>query len=224
MSKTILYMAPGSCARVSAIALEEVGVDFESRVVRFMKGEHKSPEYKRYNPKGKVPALVHEGESLTENVAIITYLNERYGGLMPKVHDAVGRAGQLADLCFCASTLHPLVTRIRMPHFFAEENAAATVREIACKAMDEYFGLVETRLNENEWWYAEGWSAMDAYLFWVFWRVAGADYEVSRFPRYGEHAEQIQKRPSVTRALAREAVAEATLKREGLNFVPPLLA
>lgn len=221
MSATILYMAPGTCARVSAIALEELGIDFESRVIRFMKGEHKSAAYKRHNPKGKVPALVHEGETLTENVAIISYLNDRYGGLMPDAPDAIGRARQLADLCFCASTLHPLVTRIRMPHFFAGENASAAVRAMAVQAMDEYFQLVESRLEDRDWWYPPGWSAMDAYLSWVFWRVRGAEYDVSRFPRYVGHFERIQERPAVQRALAREAEAEAILREEGLLFIPP---
>ena len=40
MSDTILYMAPYTCARVTAIALEEAGIEFETRLVRFLKGEH----------------------------------------------------------------------------------------------------------------------------------------------------------------------------------------
>ncbi len=75
MSNIVLYMAPGSCARVSIIVLEELELEFETPVVRFMKGKHKSPEFKVKNPKGKVPALNYNGQALTENVAIITYLN-----------------------------------------------------------------------------------------------------------------------------------------------------
>lgn len=103
-------MSPGSCSRVSAIVLEELELDFESRVVRFMKGEHKSAEYKVHNPKGKVPALIHNGKALTENVAIITYLQKLSGQLLPKTHNELEYARQIADLCFCSSTLpfsHP---------------------------------------------------------------------------------------------------------------------
>jgi glutathione S-transferase len=42
MSETVLYAAPGTCARVPAIVLEEMGMAFETRVIRFLKGEHKS--------------------------------------------------------------------------------------------------------------------------------------------------------------------------------------
>ena len=77
MSNIQLYMAPGTCARVPCIALEEAGVEFESVLIRFVRGEHKSPEFKKLNPKGKVPTLVIHGKPLTENLAIITYLNQR---------------------------------------------------------------------------------------------------------------------------------------------------
>lgn len=221
MSNIILYMAPGTCARVSAIALEELGLSFETRVVRFMKGEHKSTEYKQHNPKGKVPALLYDGESLTENVAILTYLHERHGDLLPLTDNALAKARHLADLCFCATTLHPLVTRIRMPHLFAGEEAARDVKERGEAGMDEYFALIEQRLNNQLWWYGDKWSVIDAYIFWCFWRVEGAGYDVSRFPCFKTHARRMEERPSVQRALAREKAAEESLKQEGLLFVPP---
>ena len=223
MSTMTLYMAPGTCARVTAIALEELALPFESRVVRFMKGEHKSPEYKQHNPKGKVPTLVVDGQALTENVAILSFLNDRYGRLMPAVKDGFDKARQLADLCFCATTLHPIVTRIRMPHFFAGEESARIVRERGVEAMDEYFYLTEQRLSGQDWWYPEQWSAMDAYLYWCFWRVEGAGYDVSRFPRFTAHARRMESRPAVQRALTRELAAEHQLKEENLLFIPPIV-
>jgi len=78
MTDTVLYAAPGTCARVPMIALEEARQDFEVRVVRFMKNEHRSPEYLALNPKGKVPLLLMDGAPLTENVAILLHLAERF--------------------------------------------------------------------------------------------------------------------------------------------------
>jgi glutathione S-transferase len=216
-------MAPYTCARVTAIALEEAGVEFETRLVRFMRGEHKSPQFKARNPKGKVPALEIDGGVLTENVAILTYLAERFpeARLLPQDDSAMGRAHILADLCFCSSTLHPLVTRIRMPMFFAGADNALAVKQVAENAMDEYFGLVEDRLAQGRWWYGADWSAMDGYLYWVFWRVEGAGYDVTRFPRFCAHARAMEQRPAVRRTVAREEAAQAQLEAEGLAFVPP---
>ncbi len=223
MTDLTLFMAPGTCALVPVIALEEAGLSFECELIRFMKGQHKSPEYLKMNPKGKVPALVIGGEALTENIAIITYLNDRYpdAGLMPAAKNSLERARQLADLSFCAATLHPLVTRIRMPHFFASEEAAKSVWEKGCQAMDEYFRLIDDRLNGKPWWYGDEWSVMDAYLYWIFCRVEGAGYAVDNFSQYQEHKQRMELRPTVLKALARQEAAHSQLAKEGLVFTPP---
>ncbi|MFK7978228.1 MAG: glutathione S-transferase family protein, partial [Halioglobus sp.] len=192
MNEITLFYAPQSCARVPTIALEEIGEPFDIRLVRFLKGEHKSPEYKNHNPKGKVPCLLIDGESLTENVAILSYLNDRFpdARLLPPVSNALQRFQQIADLSFCAATLHPIVTRIRMPRFFSKPEHARAVWESGCAAMKEYFNLIEQRLANDAWWYGEEWSVMDAYLYWVFWRVEGADFDVSAYPNYKGHAQR----------------------------------
>lgn len=223
MTDTILYSAPGTCGRVSAIVLEEVGLSFETRVIRFLKGEHKSPAFKTKNPKGKVPALEIDGAVLTENVAIIRYLAARFPekALLPKTSSLVEDAEITADLCFCSATLHPLVTRIRMPQLFAGPENASAVKKMGCDAMREYFQLVEDRLADRPWWYGETWSAMDAYLYWVFWRVKGAEFPVNDYPGFRDNARRMEERPSVQRAMEREDRMAAQLEAEGLAFTPP---
>ncbi|NHN39960.1 glutathione S-transferase family protein [Pseudomaricurvus alcaniphilus] len=216
-----MFTTPGTCGRVSSIALEELGLNYESRLVRINAGTHKSPEFKHINPKGKVPALVHHQESLTENVAIISFLNDVYGGLLPPANTPMDRARHIADLCFCSATLHPLVTRIRMPMFFAGMEQASAIKTIAAQAMDEYFQLVEDRLQNQAWWYGAQWSAMDAYLYWVFWRVEGAGYHVERFPAFVRHARNLEARPATQRAIARENEAIKVLESEGVKIVHP---
>ncbi|MCF4010014.1 glutathione S-transferase family protein [Rheinheimera sp. UJ63] len=220
MSNITLYLSPGSCARVSAIVLEELELEFETQVVRFMQGEHKTPTYKMINPKGKVPVLIYHGQALTENVAIITFLNQLYGKLLPPTNNPLDFSKQLADLCFCSSTLHPLVTRIRMPSFFAGEDNAKTVQDLAFKAMDEFFQLIDKTLSDQKWWYSDNWSAIDAYLHWCFWRVQDAGYPVEKYQHFCDHAERMAQRPAVKRAIARDNAASLILESEGLLFKP----
>lgn len=226
MSELILFTAPGSCSRVPTIALEHIGVPFETRTVRFMAGEHKSAVYRRHNPKGKVPALLVDGEALTENVAIIGYLNTRFpdAGLLPPTDDPLQIARQTADLCFCSATLHPIVTRIRLPTMFATPEAVPVVRERATVAMGKYFQLIEERLATGAWWYGDPWSAMDAYLYWVFWRVEGAGFDVASYPHFTRHTRAMEQRPAVIRALDREVAATRQLEAEGMIFTPPPIA
>jgi glutathione S-transferase len=102
--------------------------------------------------------------------------------------DAAERARVVADLCFCSSTLHPIVTRIRMPMFFAGAEHVAAVKQAGERAMDPHFDLVERRLAGSPWWFGPTWSAMDGYLYGVFWRVEGAGSDVTRFPSFAAHA------------------------------------
>jgi glutathione S-transferase len=168
-----------------------------------------------------VPALVFEEKALTENVAILQFLNTRFGKLLPSVTDEFQHSKQLADLCFCSSTLHPIVTRIRIPQMFSEPEHASVVKQKASAMLDSYFQLIEDRLAGQNWWYEETWSVMDAYLYWVFWRVEGADFEVSRFPNYLAHARRMEQRDSVKKAIAIEDEAQKVLESEGLKWTPP---
>lgn len=217
-------MAPGTCARVPAIGLFEAGVAFQPRVVRFMAGEHRSPAYLAVNPLGKVPALVDRGSVITENVAIVRYLARRFpeAGLMPCVSGDLEDAEQVADLCYCAATLHPIVTRIRIPTFFADTpEAQASVYRRATEAMVQSLGVAERQLSNQPWWYGERWSLMDAYLNWIWFRITGAGFDPAPFTALADHDRRNAERPSVRQLVSLETELEAQLQAEGLGFRPP---
>src|SRR5688500_180359 len=58
--------------------LQELGVPFESVVVRLPEDEHKRPEFLKLNPAGKLPVLVDDDFVLTESAAIVRYLAEKF--------------------------------------------------------------------------------------------------------------------------------------------------
>src|SRR5260370_7532442 len=70
----VLYSNPMSRARTVHFMLEEVGKPYRMELVRFDKGEHKTPSFLAVNPMGKLPALVHRGTAVTEAAAICAYL------------------------------------------------------------------------------------------------------------------------------------------------------
>ena len=219
-----LFVAPNTCARVPTIALEEIGVPFETELVRTAAGQQNSPEYLRVNPKGKVPALLIDGAPLTENVAILSWLNAAFpeAGLLPKAADALEAQRQVADLAFFSATVHPLVTRIAMPIKFIEDKALSfqIVRPKAVEAMQPVMAMIDARLAEGPWWYGADWSVVDGYLYWVWSRITGVGFEDDAFPNIRRHFELSNDRPAVQRAMAREAVNVETLKEEGLWKTP----
>jgi glutathione S-transferase len=219
MTDIALYFAPDTCARVPMIALEEAGHPFRTELIAFMRGDHRSAGYLALNPKAKVPTLVVDGRVLTENVAILTWLAARFpqAKLLPECKDAVERAQVIADLAFCASGLHPIVTRLRIPQYFCDAaEGISRVFSMAEAAMRPNFALIDRRLANNEWWYGEQWSMMDAYINWVWFRVTGTAFDAGAYPNFARHDACIRRRPSVQRALHRNSEAAAQLEALGL--------
>jgi glutathione S-transferase len=93
-------------------ALQELDVPFESVIVDLTKGEHKRPAFLKLNPAGKLPALVDGDRVLTESVAIVLYLAEKYPdkNLLPR--DIGARAECYRWLMFAATELEQPVWRI----------------------------------------------------------------------------------------------------------------
>src|ERR687896_1969364 len=58
--------------------LQELGVDFEPVRINLLAGEHQRPEFLKINPAGRIPVLVDGDLVLTESVAIVLYLAEKY--------------------------------------------------------------------------------------------------------------------------------------------------
>ena len=218
-----LYVSPGSCARVPTIALEEIGVPFETELLRMNAKQHKSADYLAINPKGKVPCLVIDGQPLTENVAILGWLDQTYpeAELLPKAANDLERARQTADLAFFSGTIHPFVTRYARPgKFVADEQYAGQVRHASVPAARPFWTMIDDRLSQSPWWYGDNWSIVDGYLFWTWWRIGASGFQGDDYPNIQNHAARIQTRPSVQRAMDREADHIKLLQSEGLYQAP----
>lgn len=92
--------------------LQELGVDFESITVNLAAGEHRRPEFLKINPAGKLPVLVDDDFVLTESVAIVLYLAQKYlhKGLLPT--DLQQRSQVNRWLLFAATELEQPLWRI----------------------------------------------------------------------------------------------------------------
>ncbi|WP_305986716.1 glutathione S-transferase family protein [Roseibium sp. MMSF_3544] len=224
MPELKLFVAPNTCARVPTIALEEIGVPFETELVRTAAKQQNTPEYLKLNPKGKVPMLLIDNEPLTENVAILSWLNAAFpdAKLMPKTSGPLEAFRQTADLSFFSATVHPIVTRVAMPLKFIEDKALSfeIVRPVAVDAMNKVMDMIDARLSDGPWWYGDEWSAVDGYLYWVWGRITGVGYPGNTYANIQRHFELSNKRSAVQRAMEREARNVEILKAEGLYVAP----
>ena len=108
-----LYAFPLSGnSRKAAIALEEVGAEYQYHQVNLMQGDQKQPDYLAINPNGKVPVLGDGELLLWESSAILIYLAEKFPGaeLIPK--DPTLRAEMHQWLVWQPGTYNPPVSAL----------------------------------------------------------------------------------------------------------------
>jgi glutathione S-transferase len=132
--------------------LQELAVDFEAITVNLVAGDHRRPEFLKLNPAGKVPVLVDGDLVLTESVAIVTYLAEKYRdqGLLPS--DLRERAEVDRWLLFTVTELEQPLWRIARHTFLYPEDVRlpedVTLASGEFKAMAE---IVERHMQGREY-------------------------------------------------------------------------
>lgn len=207
---------PGSCARVPFIALEEIGVPYRLHVLNRYRGENQAPEYRAVNPKGKVPVIVVDGWTITENPVILSTLARTFpdAGLLP-TGDCRVEVDARSTMVWFASEMHPAVARQRNPQSVSgDESSWEGIRLSARRVLDAGFTILEERLADTEWLFGD-WSIVDAYMFWLWFRAVGSGMDPAPFQRCVDHARRVEARPSVATVLDREEAEFARFDRQG---------
>ncbi len=211
--KLKLYYAPIACSLVPLVTLHESGAEFEVQPISLKNGQQRSAEYMRINPKSKVPVLVIDGEALTENVAILTWLAGAFPAAKLLPTDPKNSIKALSLMAWCASGLHIPLGRLNAPARTCDApGSEESVRRLAVEEVVRNFRIVDAMLAGKEWVF-DHWTAVDAYLFWVWRRFGLFKIEIPSFPNYAGHAERMMKRQSVQRALSFEKEVQAQAEK-----------
>ena len=114
MAELVLYTNPMSRGRIVRWMLEEVGQPYRTEIIEYGPSM-KAQTYKAINPMGKVPAIQHNDQVVTECAAICAYLADAFpaAGLAPAVSDAL-RAPYYRWLFFAAGPVEAAVTNKAM--------------------------------------------------------------------------------------------------------------
>ncbi len=90
------------------IALNIKGVPYEPVSLHLRTGQHHTNEYRKINPQGLIPALEDDGAVISQSIAIVEYLDEKFPDppLLPKA--AVDRAHVRSMALSVAADMHPL--------------------------------------------------------------------------------------------------------------------
>jgi glutathione S-transferase len=161
-----LYYLPGACSLASHIVLEWIGQPYEAHAVP--REDLRSPTYLQLNPGGQVPALADGDWVLTENVAILNYLADRFpaSGLGGD-GSARSRAEVNRWLAFLNSEVHAAFKPLFRPErYVSDAGAQAELQANARAKLRDLFERLDNQLAQGDW-LANQRSIADPYLFVV---------------------------------------------------------
>ena len=200
-----LYFSPGACSLASHIGLEETGTPYEAKPILLAKGQQRTEEYQKINPRGKVPALSVDGKVLVENTAILTYLGRRFPEkkLMPT--DPAEEARGIATMCWFSSIVHPSFQRVNRPERFADSEVAhAAVKENGRKSFWANCQEIDSMFQGKDWIMGSEYTLVDPYaLVFYGWGVRGG-FPMKELSAYTAWQERMMKRPTVKKTVDAE--------------------
>lgn len=191
----VFYTNPMSRGRIVRWMLEELGRPYRTEVLEYG-GSMKSPEYLAINPMGKVPAIVHRSQVVTEAAAICAYLADAYpeAGLAPPPDDPA-RAAYYRWLFFAAGPLEQAVTSRALGLEPPAERAVTVGFGTYAQALD----ALETAVRDREFIAGDRFSAADVYVgSQIGWGLMFGTIETR--PAFADYAGRLQARPAAVRA------------------------
>ncbi len=194
-----LYTAATPNGWKVAIALEELGLPYRVNHIALDQGQQKSPEFLRINPNGRIPAIVDNETGLTifESGAILLYLAEKTGRLMPE--DIGGRYQVMQWLMFQMSGVGPMQGQANVFYRYYPEKIQAAIDRYQHETRRLY-EVLDGQLAGREWLTGDYSIADIANFSWIhihFW----AGIELEGLDHLAAWLERMRERPAVKRGL-----------------------
>ena len=157
MTDLTLHFEPDGCALVPLVGLEAIGHSYRLEVEIPTGQPLRSADAIALQCCRANPTLVVDSEAFSGNVAILSWLTERFptARLLPRSRDVLVNARLATDLAFCASTLEPLATRVASFTFSDSHAGVRRALELARTALRAHLALVDARFVKNRWWYGD---------------------------------------------------------------------
>lgn len=199
-----LFYKPGACSLAPHIILRESGRDFTLESVDLMQKKlENGDDYFQIAPKGQVPALLLDDNTLvTEAVVIMQYLADAVPDrqlLAPT--SSINRYKTLEWLNFIATELHKGFTPLFRP------DTPEDYKPVARALLEKKLQYVNGALQDNPWISGQRFTIADAYLYNVLRWARAVKLEMSGLQNIDDFMARVAARPAVVAALAAEGLS-----------------
>lgn len=201
-----LYYLPGACSMVPHTALQWIGKPYEARGVRFE--ETKTPEYLKLNPQGAVPLLEDGDLVLSQNVAILSYLDARFPEARLFGSDQIpARAQAMRWLAFLNADVHKAFGPLfRSSPAVKDEATQAALQDEARGRIVGMLAQANDRLASHRWLGGADISVADIYLYVILRWCHGLKIDVSALTHLKPFYERVGANPAVKEVIAQEGI------------------
>ncbi|MGV8960328.1 MAG: glutathione S-transferase family protein [Stenotrophomonas sp.] len=206
----VLYGSQSSASLVVHWLLIELGVEHELRQLDFARAEQKSAEYLAINPAGRVPALIVDGQVLTESAAIVMHLADLHpqAGLAP-APGTRARGDYYRWMCFCVYTLMPAYRDWFYPDEPAGEANVDVVKARAREQLEAAWQQLADQLGTvGPYMLGEQLSAVDFMLTMLMRWSRNMPRPSDRWPALAAHAARMKARPAFAELYHREGISD----------------
>ncbi len=154
----IFYTNPMSRGRIVRWVLEEIGAPYETEILEYG-GSMKGEDYLAINPMGKVPALKHEENIITETPAIIAYLADAFpeAGLGPKMNE---RADYYRWMFFAAGPVEAAMAN----HMLGVEVPEDKRGTVGYGSKEQMLDVLAAAVSRNDYITGDRFTAADIYV------------------------------------------------------------
>lgn len=143
-----LYTSPTPNGWKASVTLEELGLEYSVEPIDLASGAQKAPEFLKINPNGRIPAITDDGFAVFESGAIMIYLAEKAGRLLPT--GARGRSRALQWLMFQMGGIGPMMGQANVFFRYWPEKYQPAIDRYQNEARRLY-EVLNTRLAEAEY-------------------------------------------------------------------------
>jgi glutathione S-transferase len=199
-----LFHSPNTRSSGALTLLKELNADFELHILNMKANEQRGAEYLAINPMGKVPAIKHGDELITEQVAIFLYLADLYpeANLAPAIGEPL-RGTYLRWMVYYGSCFEPAIVDR------AQKNAPAPPAMSPYSDYDTMLSALTDRLSQGDYFLGDQFTAVD--ILWGHALTWVTMFElVPMLPVIKTYIDRINTRPSVVWTRAKDAEIAAS--------------
>jgi len=195
-----LYTWTTPNGRKASIALEELGVEYEVRPVNLGANEQLKPQFLKLNPNHKIPVLSDDGLVVWESGAILLYLAEKFGKLLPA--DSRGRIAAIQYAFFQTGGIGPNLGRLGAQLRRPEGERNQEMVQIFGDEVKRLIGVLDQILSDGRLYLAGEYSIADIMHYpWLQPMQGLRAPMLTEQPRVMAWLDRIGARPAVQRGM-----------------------